>query len=287
MSILLNKPRFVIRFFYIYHTMKKVKFIFVCLLIFSFSLFSQEEEKAQFEQLNHSNNWILSFEDTGTERWKSNWFVDGLGTNIHNTRNGMVFSIDKTNGKENGSKAVLWTKKSFEGSVKIEYDYTRTDARSGWVNILYIQATGADKRPYSRDITKWNSLRLISSMRSYFNYMNAYQISYTAVKGDNTHPDNDYVRLRKYPILSDQSFLKETKIPSASYHSGLFKSGVKYHITAIKTKDQIFFQVLGDSSKKIFCWNLENETSMGEGRIGLRHINTRSARYKNFKVYVK
>ena len=45
--------------------------------------------------------------------------------------------------RENASHAVLWTKQSFAGDVKIEYEYTRTDDANQYVNILYIQATGS------------------------------------------------------------------------------------------------------------------------------------------------
>ena len=38
--------------------------------------------------------------------------------------------------------------------MKIEYDYTRTDARIVWVTILYILATGVDKEHYDKGITK-------------------------------------------------------------------------------------------------------------------------------------
>ncbi|MCB9247654.1 MAG: hypothetical protein H6613_03530 [Ignavibacteriales bacterium] len=41
---------------------------------------------------------------------------------------------------------VLWTKQSFSGDVKIEYDYTRIDTSNIGVNIIYILATGSGKR---------------------------------------------------------------------------------------------------------------------------------------------
>jgi hypothetical protein len=64
-----------------------------------------------------------------------------------------------TAGPEFGNDAhhmVLWTKSSFEGDLRIDFDYTRLDRETRCVNILYIQATGSGKGPYQEDIMKWN-----------------------------------------------------------------------------------------------------------------------------------
>lgn len=46
----------------------------------------------------------------------------------------------------------LWTKRSFEGDLKIEFDYTQLGFETQCVNILYLQATGSGKGPYTKDI---------------------------------------------------------------------------------------------------------------------------------------
>jgi len=39
--------------------------------------------------------------------------------------------------------------------------------------------------------------------------------------------------------------------------------------------------------EKLFSWDLDENQSPEEGRIGLRHMFTRSARYSDLKVYIK
>ena len=258
----------------------------VLLLLFLVSAFiaAQNKEQKEFEMLKNSENWQLSFEDSCKQDWTSQWFLDGLRADIKNSEKGMLYSAGTVN-RDDACHAVLWTKKSFSGTVKIEYDYTRTDARIVWVNILYILATGVDKEQYDKDITKWNTLRIIPSMRTYFQNMNAYQISYAAFKGNNEDPEADYIRLRQYPTPNRQGYLKGSDIPEASFETGLFKPGVQYHITAIKTSKKIYFHVSNESDSKLFSWNLRETCVLEEGRIGLRHMYTRSALYKNFKVF--
>ena len=79
---------------------------------------------------------------------------------------------------------VLWTKESFSGDIKIEYDYIKTDDESRCVNILYIQATGDEEGVYEKDISKWGKLREIPAMKTYFENMNTFHISYSAFGND-------------------------------------------------------------------------------------------------------
>ena len=70
--------------------------------------------------------------------------------------------MELTAGSEFGNNAhhmVLWTKESFEGDLKIDYEYTRLDEATRCVTILYIEATGSGKGPYVKDISRWNELR--------------------------------------------------------------------------------------------------------------------------------
>jgi hypothetical protein len=89
---------------------------------------------------------VLKFSDPCTEDWEDNWFLDGNIATVENTENGMNFKAGPVN-RNDAHHAVLWTKESFSGDVKIEYNYTRTDSQTVNVNILYIQATGTGKGP--------------------------------------------------------------------------------------------------------------------------------------------
>jgi len=254
-------------------------------LVISFSCQAQEKDQTEFDKLNASSGWNLQLSDSCTGNWQGNWFMDGKLAKVENSEKGMNFIAGPVN-RDDAHHAVLWTKKSFMGDIKMEYNYTRTDSQVVNVNILYIQATGIGTSPYDKDISKWNNLREIPTMSIYYNYMNPLHISYAAFPMVNSDPDNDYIRVRKYPITKDRTF-DETEIPPAFFKTGLFLPGVIYKITVIKTNSKLFFQVEGEGVKKLYSWSLKDGQSPTEGRIGLRHMYTRSAHYNNIKVFVK
>ena len=115
---------------------------------------AHEEKFAQLLKLD----WVESFRDAGRGDWQDGWFLDGRRATVENTSIGMILSAGPIP-RDNGSHCVLWTKESFEGDVKIEFDYWRLDSIQKWVNILYIQATGTGEGPYSQDIAQWSHLR--------------------------------------------------------------------------------------------------------------------------------
>ena len=113
-----------------------------------------------FDDLSNAE-WKNKFYDPCTGNWHEKWFLDGLRATVDNTPKGMVFSAGPLAG-DFSCHAVLWTKDSFTGDIKIEYDYTKIDTtHDSEVNILYIQATGIGKEPYLKDISKWSELREI------------------------------------------------------------------------------------------------------------------------------
>lgn len=261
--------------------MKNYQLIFL-LLLKSILISGQSADSVEFEAINQSSDWNLSFEDDCTEDWQSNWFLDGLRATVKNTNMGMVFSAGPEEG-DHACHAVLWTTASFSGDIKIEYDYTRMDTRTEWVNILYIQATGIP--PNAKDISTWNHLRIIPYMRTYFRNMEALHISYAAYERDNLDMQNDYIRARKYPVLPGQKFSTTTEVAPSFFKTGLFTPGETYKITVIKTNQKLYFNVEGESGEKLYSWALSANQMVKEGRIGLRHMYTRSALYKDFKVY--
>lgn len=250
--------------------------ILIISLIFVNAVFSQDEA---FKKVLNDTDWNLKFEDSCTSNWQEHWFIDGLRANVKNTNQGMVFSAGNVEGNH-ACHAVLWTKKSFTGDVKIEYDYTRIDTRVSQVNILYVQATGV--APNKEDIYLWKEERNIPYMRSYFDTMKCLHISYAAFG-----KEGEYVRARKYPRPKGKDFNTTTEIPKASFNTGLFEPGVTYKITVIKTKDTLYFYVDGKQVSKLFNWDLSSVLPVNKGRIGLRHMFTRSSLYRNFKVYTK
>jgi hypothetical protein len=252
-------------------------------MVFSVCSFSQQPENSRFESLSNDKNWNLVFDDDCTRNWQTNWFLDGEIARVDNSDKGMHLSA----GPEFGNDAhhmVLWTQKSFNGDVKIEFNYTRTDDETKAVNILYIQATGTGNGDFKKDISEWNHLRTVPSMRTYFNKMNALHISFAAFPND--EETLDYVRARRYPVTPERAF-GQLEIPPTYFDSGLFKTNETYKITVIKTDAELFFKVEGKDLSKIYSWDTSRLEPLKEGRIGLRHMYTRSAFYKNFKVYAK
>ena len=238
-----------------------------------------------FSQLSESENWKLVFQDPCTNDWNKHWFLDGELATITQSENGMNFSAGPIN-RNDAHHAVLWTKQSFKGDIRIEYNYTRTDSQMVNVNILFIQATGIGRDSFDADISKWNDFRKVPTMSKYYKYMKTIHISYAAFKMVNDDPEADYIRVRQYPVTDKISF-DDMEIPPTYERTGLFKTGVTYKLTWIKTKKKLFLTVVGDGKEKRFSWDLNKPVSIEEGRIGLRHMYTRSARYSDFKVYVK
>ena len=242
-----------------------------------------QNEQSGFERLNSSDQWQLVFEDSCTNDWRQNWFLDGLKATVENTEKGMHFAAGPEAGN-NADHAVLWTKESFSGDIKIEYDYTRTDQETTRVTILYIQATGDGEGAFVKDISTWSKLREVPAMKTYYENMNALHISYAAFgnKDDGTY----YVRARRYPKPNNKGF-KVTVVPPSYDNEGYFKSGQTYHITVIKTKTQLSFNMESVDGQQLFTWDLSEVAPITEGRIGLRHMFTRSAMYRDFKIYSK
>jgi hypothetical protein len=84
-------------------------------------------------------------------------------------------TIDATSGY-----AVLWTRRAFDGDVRINYDFQRLDSQNKGVNILYVQAVGDDENGHDKDITRWSKERADAAMSDYYNNMHTYHISYAA-----------------------------------------------------------------------------------------------------------
>jgi len=261
--------------------------ILAVLWIFIHPAFAHSDN--DFVNLNKSKDWQLSLSDSGTKNWQENWFLDGLIAQVENTEQGMVFSAGPEAWND-AHHAVLWTKESFSGDIKIEYDFTKVDDEVEMVNILYIQATGV--KPKDKDIYAWREQRQVPSMKSYFNNMKLLHISYAAFKTRNPEGDvqADYVRVRTYPQDPIAGF-DSMRVDPSFYRTNLFKTGKTYQITVIKTADKLHFNVAGKGSEKtqqqLYSWDLTTQQAVNEGRVGLRHMYTRSSRYSNFKVFTQ
>ncbi len=251
------------------------------LILFILLSFTGKAQEAEFNKL-YTLDWKTVFSYSGNNDWQNMWFLDGQRASIKNMDDGMLFSAGPIE-KDNACHAVLWTKQSFEGDLKIEYDFTKMDNIKKWVNIIYIQASGTGEEPYTNDIDLWSHLRTIPYMYTYFNNMNLIHISYAAFANDDSKNKVDYLRARRYPVLDGKRF-SHTQVGKSYDDSGLFVPGIKYHITIIKKDSFVFMKVAGDGKTKYFQWDFSDHPKITEGRIGLRHMWTRCSKYGNFKV---
>jgi hypothetical protein len=189
-----------------------------------------------------------------------------------------------TAGPEFGNDAhhmVLWTRESFEGDMKIEYEFTRIDEERRCVTILYIQATGSGKDAFGKDIATWNHLRKVPAMSTYYDNMNAYHLSYAAF-GNSGNDRSSYIRGRRY--MPHSTGLKGTELVPDYRFDSLFASGVKHHITVIKRSRDIHLRIENPDGVRYCHLHNAKLPVITDGWIGLRHMFTRSARYRNFRV---
>lgn len=235
------------------------------------------EEQEAFDKAD-AMQWKATFSDSCTDDWKEKWFLDGEVGKIETGPEGMTLA-GGPEFKNDAHHMVLWTKREFSGDLKIEYDYTRLDEEHRCVTILYIQATGSGKDAYAKDITEWNELRKVPAMKTYYNNMNTYHISYAANPDEN---GKSYIRGRRY--MPHKTGLRGTDLEPDYWPVGLFKTGVKHHITVIKTERALHMRV--ENPEQVYYCRLQNPRLpvITEGRIGLRHMFTRSARYKDIRI---
>lgn len=230
-----------------------------------------------------NETWTLVFSDSGSNDWKSNWFLEGAKASVANSATGMVFTAGPVAAKDAGH-AVLWAKQSFAGDVKIEYDYTRLDSmtQATAVNILYLQATGLGTEQSPTDIFLSTEQRQVPSMDSYFNHMNTLHISYAC-----TGPQRaNYVAARRYPAKKPMGF-KGTEVLPIYENIQLFKPGETWHLTAVKEGRHLSFTARRGEETHTFEWDTSAFEPVTEGRIGFRHMWARSSLYQNVQVYTK
>ena len=267
--------------------MRQIPYAYLCaLLAISPALCSVDGKSeiatsVEFGKLS-KRSWHPVFEDSCIGNWKQRWTLDGEIARVINSEKGMELRAGPE-ARNDAHHAVLWTKDSFKGDLKIEYTYTPTDEHFQFVTILFIQATGTGKKGFDVDISKWADFRKVPSMQKYYNHMNLYHISYNAYGAMASEPGKDYIRARRY-IGAPK--LKGTELDNEYHDTGFFTPGLPHEITVIKRDKEVFMHIKARDKEKLCYFVNSKFPAVTEGRIGLRHMFTRSARYKNFKVSV-
>ncbi len=78
--------------------------------------------------------------------------------------------------------------------------------------------------------------------------------------------------------------MQDTDLKPDYFKTGLFKKGVTYKITIIKKDDDLFMFIRNNERQLLCYWETSKYPPLTKGRIGLRHMWTRGARYKDFKI---
>lgn len=240
------------------------------------------EERKSFETLGNLS-WKQTFSDDFQKSWSINWILDGEKAKLKNTKNGLLFKAGPIPASD-ADHTVLWTKKSFNGDLRIDFDFTRMDSATKFVNIIYLCGEGSGVGEYDKDISKWSNLRTVPSMKTYFEHINAYHISFAAFENDNSNPENDYIRARCY-LPERGKGLSGTELKPDYFRTGFFKTGMLNHITIIKKGDDIFMKIKNSEKEQICHWKTNDFPALNSGRIGLRLMSSRVSEFGNFQVF--
>jgi len=239
------------------------------------------KEKEAYTELDKLD-WKPIFMDDFKDPWQNNWFLDGQKAQLKNSKSGLIFKAGTTPASD-AAHAVLWTKESFEGDLRVEFDFTRKDTATKFVNILYLFAEGSGVGVYDKDISKWNNLRTIPAMSTYFEHMNAYHISFAAFENDNTDANADYIRFRRY--LPERGLgLNGTDCKPEYMNTGLFRTGLSCHITVIRRGNELYMKINNPEKETLCHWQTTEFPVLNSGRIGLRLMGSRVSEFRNFKV---
>ncbi|WP_321423883.1 rhamnogalacturonan lyase [uncultured Bacteroides sp.] len=248
---------------------------------FYFGTDNDQTMKKAFDKLDNVS-WKEKMSDNGTEDWTNQWFLDGKRAKITNTSSGMRFNAGSTP-LSDADHVVLWTKKDFKGNIKVDYDFVRLDTVNRFVNIIYLQAEGSGKAPYSKDIAEWNNLREVPAMNTYFNHMNALHLSYAAFENDSPITNPDYIRARRYMPETGKG-LAGTNLSPEYLCPQLFQTNIMHHITIIKNNKILMMRVTCNNKDRYFRFTTDGFPAIESGKIGLRQMCTRESLYSNFKV---
>jgi len=226
-------------------------------------------QNRQFDAMLAIDSWQTVFKDACTANWQSQWFLDGEFAKVNNDDQAMTINTAK-------GYAVLWTKESFAGDLRIEYDFQRLDESQKGVNILYIQATGDGQGECTEDIRQWSHLRTQAAMSDYFQNMHTYHISYATDK-------DDYVRGRRYLPLANRR-LAGTQLSGEIKHAGLFNDKRWIHVTVIKRDQELWVEFAHPDRTIRGHFRNSDKPSVTHGRVGLRLMPGRLSRFRNFQI---
>lgn len=257
--------------------------------VLSFSTSCSPEQREDIETAQKDTASELLFSDTMCGDWRENWFLDGKHATLEH-RDGELFFSGGTVTKDDDPEeyhahhAVLWTKREFEGDIRISYLWKHLDTSDYGAILLYVQALGIGGEPYDRDISKWSEMREIPSMDKYFNNMNLLSLSI-----------RENVRCKRYPWFDREGapYAEGGLIAPMVEYKDKIVPGKTYRIVVEKRNPMLSFKIIDAVTGEATIDHTWDTTEIDEryevkqitkGRIGLRHMATKQATYKDFKV---
>ena len=249
---------------------------------------TENDTKKEEKSMIRTDQKVL-FEDAMTENWQKNWFLDGKRATLEHRDGGLAFittasKVDKRVDRAafDAQHAVLWTRREFEGDIRISYTFTKLPGCS-WQKLIYVQAQGVGTPPYEKDIHAWRELRDVARMDKYFNYMNLISLSL-----------RNQIRCKRYPTRdTDGNGLKCEFLPRAE-NKGM-SEGREYHCLVENRKQSILLRIKDvETGEHVVdhTWDLTDESvlknrepkSVERGRIGIRQMGGHKILMRDFKV---
>ncbi len=256
------------------------------------SLTNCSPEKQETTKESSGDGSEILFQDSMLTNWQENWFLDGEKATLEHRDEGLFYAggtVTKRMDPEeyHAHHAVLWTKREFEGNIRISYLWTPVDKdgpHSMGAILLYVQAQGIGTQPYDADISKWNEIRSIPAMDKYFQNMNLLSLSI-----------RENVRCKRYPWFDKQgnAYANNSFIDPIVEYKEKIVPGKTYQIVVEKRDPMLSFKIIDTSTGEPtidHTWDTRNIDDRYEvkqitkGRIGIRHMSTKQAIYKDFKV---
>jgi hypothetical protein len=267
---------------------KKIRFclpLTVCLLV-SLQVGCAPEKRAEAGEDQAAE---VLFLDSMASGWTENWFLDGKKATLEHRDGGLYFSggtVTKADDpvEYHAHHAVLWTKREFEGDIRLSYRWTPVDADGFGAILIYLQAQGVGDEPFDRDISKWSEMREIPAMDKYFNNMNLISLSI-----------RENVRCKRYPWFDRDGNPYEAGgliEPMVEYGEPIVP-GKEYRIVVEKRNPMVSLSITDAGTGKSLidhAWDSSKIDPRMEpklvtrGRIGLRHMATKQAIYKDIKI---
>lgn len=175
--------------------------------------------------------WIPALVDAGTGRWSDHWLLFGdpdRGITVTNGTDGMTLRAgDGTDPRKD--HAVLWTRATFAGDLRIEYDYMVLDRYStpltegGYCSAVLIHSRVTSSSTLPADIANWSAEQrnTDTSGRALNAVMDGLQLNYAFVGDARGNP----FRLRSNPGY---------RLVGESAGMPVFDAGTEYHIVVEK-----------------------------------------------------